>query len=83
MPVQLVGTNLDGKYAKPKHHPTTCANPVPWLILWVKIECHSWDRDRDGYIDKVWIRGKSDEGDESIWFRADQCYIGSKEELTD
>lgn len=58
---------LEGLYASPTHHPVTCANPKPWLIEEVRIEINPI---------KVWIRNS-----ESMWFRADQCRIGSKEDL--
>lgn len=60
----LVQHPFEGMYAKPLHHPVTCANPAPWRIAEIKIESHH----ELGYA--TWIRGK-----ESMWFRLDQCMI--------
>lgn len=56
-----VENRLEGKYAAPENHPPTCANPSPWLIHEARIEL-------DG---RTWIRGI-----ESMWFRAESCWIG-------
>lgn len=56
-------------HAVPENHPITCANPAPWRIIDIKTELNPF---------KVFIRG-----DGSIWFRADQCYIGTMAELRD
>jgi hypothetical protein len=63
--VIIVSNAYEGKYAAPKRHPITCANPAPWLITEMELE-----------IDKVWIRNQ-----ESIWFRADQCFVGTYEDV--
>ena len=55
------------QYAMPESHPVTCANPAPWRIEEVKIEFGRCI---------IWIRNK-----ESMWFRADQCLMGSEKEL--
>ncbi len=57
---------LENQYCAPRDHPITCANPAPWLIEEVKIECQ----------EKVWVRGK-----ESMWFGLDNCVLDTKEAL--
>ena len=64
-----IQNKLEKMFASPKNHPTTCANPAPWKIIELRIEINPV---------KIWIRG-----DDSMWFRADQCDIGSKSELTE
>lgn len=73
--IELVCNQLEGKYASPKDHPVTCANPSPWKIIQMRIE-QGYDRDAGTSIWKIWIRGE-----ESMWFRADQCWIDTKEQL--
>lgn len=63
--MKLVSNSLEGSYAVP-NHPITCANPAPWLIIEMKIE--------EANPPKIFIRGEG-----SIWFRADQCFIHTKE----
>ena len=70
--MQLIENQLVGLFASPKFHPVTCANPKPWLITEFKIEY------RDCQNTILWIRNTN-----SMWFRADQCIIGIKEELND
>ena len=64
--MKIVSNQFVGKYALP-NHPITCANPAPWLITEMKLECNPI---------KVWIRGE-----DSMWFRADQSLIGDKGEF--
>jgi hypothetical protein len=65
----VVGHKLDGKWAAPKHHPITCANPAPWRII-------AADIDHRG---RVMIRGEG-----SMWFPYCDCWVeDSKEELDD
>lgn len=54
-------------YASPKGHPVSSGNPAPWLIQEMRVELTPI---------KVWIRNY-----ESMWFRADQCYIGTEHDL--
>ncbi len=63
----IIETKLEGQFARPHDHPITCANPAPWKIIEIKLECNPL---------KVWIRGEG-----SIWFRADHCWLGEKDEL--
>jgi len=72
--MKIIENGFIGMYAKPINHPVTCANPAPWLITEMKLEPNSWNR--DGYFHKIWIRGEG-----SMWFRADQCNVGRKEDL--
>ena len=67
MEVEMIRNELERMYASPEHHPITCVNPAPWLIQEMKITI---------YPLKVWIRNEG-----SMWFRADQCSIGTKEDL--
>jgi hypothetical protein len=69
--ITLISNYLEGKYATPKNHPTTCANPAPWKIIQMKIE----REDSDTTV-RILIRGEG-----SLWFRADQCWIETKEDL--
>lgn len=55
-----------GKYAVPCSHPRTCANDAPWLITEMKLESNPI---------KIWIRG-----DNTMWFRADQCFVHIRSE---
>ena len=71
--IQLVRNYLEGKYASPKTHPVTCANPAPWKIVQMKVE---YGYDGLENMIKVFIRGE-----ESMWFRADQCYILTQEDV--
>jgi hypothetical protein len=59
-----------GLYAVPKNYPVTCANPAPWKIEHIKISMNG--RDREVFL---MIRGE-----DSMWFRADSCYISDKED---
>jgi len=68
--MKIVSNTLEGKYAEPKDHPVTCANPAPWKIDEMKIGASI----HIGLA--IWIRNK-----ESMWFRADQCFIGRKEDF--
>lgn len=54
-------------YAVPKIHPVTCANPAPWLIQEINVDFNPI---------RVWIRNEN-----SMWFRADQCDLWTKEEI--
>lgn len=71
MSIKLISNNLDGKYAAPLRHPITCLNQAPWKITEMKIEQVS------GIINFIiWIRGE-----ESCWFRVDQCFISTLDEV--
>ncbi len=62
--LKILRNDFEGCYAAPKEHPITCLNPAPWKIIEMKIE-KNWEMGV-----KVFIRGE-----ESMWFRADQCFI--------
>ncbi len=70
--INLVHNWLEGKWAAPIHHPVTCANPAPWQIIEMKIECGA----DTNYPVKIWIRGEG-----SMWFRLDQCYFSEEQDL--
>ena len=64
-------TPEEERYAFPMNHPVTCANPAPWLIEEVRVELSCLKV-------CVWIRNR-----DSMWFLANQCHLGLKEELLD
>lgn len=66
--MNITQNEFTGMYAVPDH-PITYANPAPWLIEEVRLEINPI---------KIWIRGKN-----SMWFRADQCWIHILEECQD
>ncbi len=74
--INIIKNGFEGLYASPINHPVTCANPAPWLITEIKLEANAWVMHELKTMHKIWIRGE-----DSMWFRADQCYIGIKEEL--
>lgn len=57
---------LYGLYAVPTDHPFTCGNPAPWKIIEMRFEINPI---------KIWIRGEN-----SMWFRADNCFIHTQRE---
>lgn len=61
-----ITNGLEGLWAVPTDHPVTCANDAPWLIHEIKLEANPL---------KIWIRGEN-----TMWFRADQCFIHTEEE---
>lgn len=69
--IKILHNAFDGQYAVP-----TCANDPPWLIVEMKLEINQWDRNTDHTIHKIWIRGEN-----TMWFRADQCHVGRKEDV--
>lgn len=75
--IRLVENKLEGQFAAPLNHPVTSGNPAPWRIDEMRIE-FAWDRDLEKPIWKVWIRNL-----DSMWFRADQCYVARERELLD
>jgi hypothetical protein len=64
--MNIVENKFEGLWAVPTGHPRTCANDAPWLILEMKLEAIPI---------KILIRGAN-----TMWFRADQCFIHTKEE---
>lgn len=75
--ITLIENDLEGMFAVPLEHPITCLNPAPWKITEMRIK-REYDTYTKDIILKIRIRGK-----ESCWFRADQCWIGSKEDCED
>ena len=59
--MNIVSNNFEGLWAVPEDHPRTCANDAPWQIHEMKLEVNPM---------KIWIRGEN-----TIWFRADQCFV--------
>ena len=57
---------LDDWWCAPKNHPITCLNPAPWRIHEARIES----------CGKVFVRGE-----ESMWFRLDQCILDDYDAL--
>jgi hypothetical protein len=69
MTITMIENKLEGQYARPHDYPIITANPAPWRIDQVKIEVNPI---------KIWIRGEN-----SMWFRAEHCWIGEYDELKD
>lgn len=64
--MKIVSNGFVGLWAVPHNHPVTCANDAPWVIAEMKLESNPI---------KIWIRGQN-----TMWFRADQCFINGLEE---
>ena len=62
----IVSNKFEGLWAVPIGHPRTCANDAPWLIAEMKLEANPI---------KIWIRGEN-----TMWFRADQCFVHDRRE---
>ena len=71
--MKIIRNEITGMYVVPCNHPVTVANPAPWLVNQIKIEINPL---------KVWIRHEGENKSKgSMWFRADQCFIGPFEEV--
>jgi hypothetical protein len=70
--MDIITNQFEGMYAVPIFHPVTCLNPAPWKITQMKLE-----KDFELGV-KVWIRGE-----ESSWFRVDQCFCDTESDCKD
>jgi hypothetical protein len=64
--------DLDEKFFVPLE-----SHENPHKIVQVKIE-HGFCRDANADVWKIWIRGIN-----TMWFRADQCFLHTQEECTE
>ena len=64
--MKIVANKFEGMWAVPTSHPRTCANDAPWLIIEMRLDVNPT---------KIFIRGEN-----TMWFRADQCFVHTKEE---
>ena len=64
--IEIKSNKFEGMWAVPTDHPRTCANDAPWLIKEMKFEVNPI---------KIWIRGEN-----TMWFRADQCFVHERRE---
>lgn len=64
--MKIVKNEFDGLWAIPTDHPRTCANDAPWPIAEMKLKSNPI---------KIWIRGQN-----TMWFRADQCFVHTRDE---